>query len=76
MMEVPTPPIGKTSTCPTLPSLSPDLTRFTRLDALGLVVVGQRIEADRAMLSHRVVADGRAVFTTVGPARRAPSRAR
>jgi len=33
----------------------PDLTTFTRLDELGLVVVGQRLEADRAVLACRVV---------------------
>ena len=33
----------------------PDLTTFTGLDDLGLVVTGQRIEPDRAVLSCRVV---------------------
>jgi transposase len=33
----------------------PDLTTFTRLDELGLVAVGQRLEADRAVLACRVV---------------------
>jgi transposase len=33
----------------------PDLTTFTRLDELGLVVVGQRLEATRAVLACRVV---------------------
>ncbi len=33
----------------------PDLTAFCRLDELGLVVTGQRIESDRAVLSCRVV---------------------
>ena len=38
-MEVPTPPIRKTSTCLTLlPSRCPDLTTFCRLDELGLEV--------------------------------------
>ena len=37
----------------------PDLTAFCRLDELGLVVVGQRIDADRAVLSCRVVAPDR-----------------
>jgi transposase-like protein len=32
----------------------PDLTTFTRLDELGLIVVGQRIEPDRAVLACRV----------------------
>ena len=34
---------------------SPDLTMFCRLDDLGLVVVGQRLEPDRAVLACRVV---------------------
>ena len=55
MMEVPTPPIRKTSTCLTLPSRCPDLTTFCRLDELGLVVTGQRLEPDRAVLACRVV---------------------
>jgi transposase len=33
----------------------PDLTTFTRLDELGLQVVGQHLEADRAVLACRVV---------------------
>jgi transposase len=33
----------------------PDLTTFTRLDELGLQVVGQRLEPDRAVLACRVV---------------------
>ncbi len=32
----------------------PDLTTFTRLDDLGLQVVGQRLEPDRAVLACRV----------------------
>lgn len=32
----------------------PDLTAFCRLDELGLVVVGQRLELDRAVLACRV----------------------
>jgi len=32
----------------------PDLTTFTRLDELGLVVVGQRLEPERAVLACRV----------------------
>ncbi len=32
-----------------------DLTAFSRLDELGLVVVGQRLELDRAVLACRVV---------------------
>ena len=34
---------------------SPDLTTFARLDELGLEVVGQRLEPDRAVLACRVV---------------------
>jgi len=33
----------------------PDLTMFCRLDELGLVVTGQRLEHDRAVLACRVV---------------------
>ena len=33
----------------------PDLTTFCRLDELGLVVIGQRLEPDRAVLACRVV---------------------
>ncbi len=33
---------------------APDLTTFTRLDELGLVVLGQRVEPDRAVLACRV----------------------
>ena len=33
----------------------PDLTTFTRLDELGLAVVGQRLEPDRAVLACRVL---------------------
>ncbi|MEP7765454.1 ISL3 family transposase, partial [Sanguibacter sp. 26GB23] len=33
----------------------PDLTTFCRLDELGLVVAGQRLDADRAVLACRVV---------------------
>lgn len=32
----------------------PDLTTFTRVEELGLVVVGQRLEPDRAVLACRV----------------------
>lgn len=34
---------------------APDLTTFCRLDDLGLIVTGQRLEPDRAVLSCRVV---------------------
>ena len=54
MMEVLTPSARKTSTCPTLPPPPPDLTTFARLDGLGLVVLGQRLEPDRAVLACRV----------------------
>ena len=57
-MEVPTRLIWKTSTCLTLPLCGfacPDLTTFCRLDELGLEVVGQRLEPDRAVLACRVV---------------------
>jgi transposase len=37
----------------------PDLTTFCRLDELGLVVVGQRLEPKRAVLACRVVDDDR-----------------
>jgi transposase len=37
----------------------PDLTSFCRLDGLGLVVTGQRLEPDRAELACRVAADDR-----------------
>lgn len=33
----------------------PDLVTFCRLDALGLQVVGQRLEPDRAVLACRIV---------------------
>lgn len=36
---------------------APDLSRFTGLDGLGLRAVGQRLEADRAVIACRVVAD-------------------
>jgi hypothetical protein len=38
---------------------SPDLTKFCRLDDLGLVVTGQRIEPDGSVLACRVVDDDR-----------------
>lgn len=53
-MRVPTPAHqGRPRRCLTLPSLA--LTTFARLDGLGLEVVGQRLEADRAVLACRVV---------------------
>ena len=33
----------------------PDLTTFCRVDELGLEVVGQRVEPDRAVLACRVI---------------------
>ncbi len=41
---------------PELTFAAPDLATFARLDELGLVVVGQRLEPDRATLCCRVVA--------------------
>ena len=55
MMGVLTLPIGKTSTLPDATFACPDLTTFCRLDEMGLDVVGQRLEPDRAVLSCRVV---------------------
>ena len=39
--------------------VDPDLTTFARVDELGLVVVGQRLEPDRAVLACRVAAQDR-----------------
>jgi transposase len=39
--------------------VDPDLTTFTRVDELGLVVVGQRLEPNRAVLACRVAAEDR-----------------
>ena len=39
----------------------PDLTTFCRLDELGLEVIGQRLEPDRAVLACRVVEPDRVV---------------
>jgi hypothetical protein len=47
--------VSTAGVCPTLRSLAPDLTTFTRLDELGLEVVGQRLEPDRAVLACRAV---------------------
>jgi len=54
-MEVLTLPIWKTSTLPDATFACPDLTTFCRLDELGLEVLGQRLEPDRAVLACRVV---------------------
>lgn len=54
-MEVPTLPIRKTSTLHHATFAAPDLTTFCRLDELGLEAVGQRVEADRAVIECQVV---------------------
>src|SRR3954453_17503978 len=54
MMGVLTLPIWKTSTLSDATFACPDLTTFARLDELGLEVVGQRLEPDRAVLACRV----------------------
>ena len=54
-MGVLTLPSRKTSTCLTATFARPDLTTFCRLDELGLQVVGQRLEPDRAVFACRVV---------------------
>ena len=48
-MEVPTPPIQEDLDVPDATFACPDLTTFCRLDELGLQVVGQRLEPDRAV---------------------------
>jgi len=53
MTEVPTPSARRTSKGRRY-ILGLDLSMFTRLDQLGLVVVGQRLEPDRAVLARRV----------------------
>ena len=55
MMEVLTPPIRKTPDVLHATFTRPDLTTFTRLDELGLEVVGQHVEARRSVLACRVV---------------------
>ena len=47
------------ATLPDATFARPDLTTFCRLDELGLVVTGQRLEPDRAVLACRVVDDDR-----------------
>ena len=59
MMEVPTPIHPKDLDVPHATFTRPDLTTFTRLDELGLVVVGQRLEPRRAVLACRIVDDDR-----------------
>jgi len=56
MMGVPTPTHPEDLDVSDATFHSPDLTTFCRLDKLGLVVVGQRLEPDRAVLECRVVA--------------------
>lgn len=59
MMGVLTLPMCKNSTCSTFSFARPVLTAFTRLDGLGPVVVGQRIEPDRAVPASRVAVGDR-----------------
>jgi transposase len=54
-MEVPTPIRPGDLDVSDATFARPDLSTFTRLDELGLVVVGQRLEPDRAVLACRVV---------------------
>ena len=54
-MKVPTPPHLEDLDVPDATFACPDLTTFARLDELGLEVVGQRLEPDRAVLACRVV---------------------
>jgi transposase len=53
-MEVPTPSSRKTSTVRDAIFDAPDLTAFCRLDELGLVVFGQRVSDEEAVLACRV----------------------
>ena len=55
MMEVLTPPIAEDLDVLDVTFARPDLTTFARLDELGLKVVGQRPEPDRAGLACRAV---------------------
>ena len=55
MMEVLTLPIAENLDVLDVTFARPDLTTFARLDELGLKVVGQRPEPDRAVLACRVV---------------------
>ena len=54
-MEVLTLPIQEDLDVPDATFACPDLTTFCRLDELGLHVLGQRLEPDRAVLACRVV---------------------
>ena len=55
-MEVPTPIHLEDLDVSQATFVRPDLTTFAGLDGLGLEVVGQRVEPDRAVLACRVVA--------------------
>ena len=55
MMGVLTPPIKEDLDVPDATFTRPDLTTFTRLDDLGLVVTGQLLEPDRVVLTCRVL---------------------
>jgi hypothetical protein len=55
-MEVLTPPIQEDLDVPDAIFATPDMTTFCRLDELGLEVLGQRLEPDRAVLACRVLA--------------------
>ena len=54
MMEVPTPAHPEDPDVRDATFCSPDLTTFCRIDELGLLVTGQRLEPDRAVLECRV----------------------
>ena len=56
-MEVLTLPIQEDLDVPDATFATPDVTTFCRLDELGLVVVGQQVEPDRAVLLCRVEED-------------------
>jgi hypothetical protein len=49
----------------------PDLTKFCRLDELGLAVTGQRLRPDRAVLACRVVEPDPGAVAVVAKAYRA-----
>ena len=74
-MAVPTPATWKASTCPTLPSASAQtrspaltLSAFCRLDELGVVVSGQRLEPGRTVLACRVAEGLRVAWNTANDA--------
>ena len=62
MMGVPTPTHPEDLDVSDATFQCPDLTTFCRLDELGLVVVGQRLEPDRAVLECRVATRGDDAF--------------